>query len=88
MVQIKVNVGGGGGGATHIATKPGLLSELENYKTSEIIIAAGGGGGANVDGTNCHGGYGGGTCGTQTSGYAFGLGGSVNTSSGGQGGGG
>ena len=48
VVQIKVNVGGGGGGATHIATKPGLLSELENYKTSEIIIAAGGGGGANV----------------------------------------
>ena len=46
----------GGGGATHIATKPGLLSELEEFKgtysdvtgtynSSEILIVSGGGGG-------------------------------------------
>ena len=34
-----------GGGATHIATKSGLLSSLENYK-SDILIVSGGGGGA------------------------------------------
>ena len=36
--------GAGGGGATHIATKSGLLLTLENYKT-DILIASGGGGG-------------------------------------------
>lgn len=34
-----------GGGATHIATRSGLLSELKNYK-STILLVAGGGGGA------------------------------------------
>lgn len=34
----------GGGGATHIATKTGLLSELENYKTNILIVSGGGGG--------------------------------------------
>ncbi len=34
-----------GGGATHIATKSGLLSSLENY-ISDILIVSGGGGGA------------------------------------------
>lgn len=39
--------GGVGGGATHIATRSGLLSSLENNKSS-IIIVAGGGGGASA----------------------------------------
>ena len=39
---------GGGGGATHIATKTGLLSTLENYKTN-ILIVSGGGGGHYID---------------------------------------
>ena len=39
---------GGGGGATHIATRSGLLSSLESYK-SNILIVAGGGGGTGGD---------------------------------------
>ena len=35
---------GSGGGATHIATHTGLLSELENSKNSILIVAGGGGG--------------------------------------------
>ena len=38
--------GGVGGGATHIATRSGLLSSLSSY-TNTIIIVAGGGGGSN-----------------------------------------
>ena len=34
----------GGGGATHIATKQGLLKELSNSKDSVLIVAGGGGG--------------------------------------------
>ena len=34
----------GGGGATHIATKSGLLSSLENFKDSILIVSGGGGG--------------------------------------------
>ncbi len=34
----------GGGGATHIATKSGELSELENFQDSIAIVAGGGGG--------------------------------------------
>ena len=34
----------GGGGATHIATKSGLLSSLENSKDSILIVSGGGGG--------------------------------------------
>lgn len=41
--------GGYGGGATHIATRNGLLSSLESYK-SDILIVAGGGGGAEYEG--------------------------------------
>ena len=37
----------GGGGATHIATKSGLLSELSYFK-DRILIVAGGGGGAST----------------------------------------
>ncbi len=45
-------VAGGGGGATHIASKSGLLSELENYKNNIIIVSGGGGGGANANLSN------------------------------------
>lgn len=38
---------GSGGGATHIATKSGLLSTLENSK-SDILIVSGGGGGLGI----------------------------------------
>ena len=38
--------GASGGGATHIATKSGVLSSLANYK-SNVLIVSGGGGGAN-----------------------------------------
>lgn len=34
----------GGGGATHIATITGLLSNLENHKSNILIVAGGGGG--------------------------------------------
>ncbi len=44
---------GAGGGATHIATKSGLLSTLENYK-SNILIVSGGGGGGNLCNTCCN----------------------------------
>ena len=75
----------GGGGATHVATKSGLLSTLENYK-DEIIIVAGGGGGSvpapvlSGSGGGISGGLGyvyNGTYvngGSQVSGYAFGQG--------------
>ncbi len=38
---------GGGGGATHIAIKSGLLSTLESFK-NDILIVSGGGGGAGI----------------------------------------
>ena len=83
---------GGGGGASHIATKSGLLSTLESSKSS-IVIVAGGGGGAdyynyNSAGVKGMGGSGGGITGTysysgtQTSGAAFGKGGSSSKTSG------
>lgn len=40
--------GASGGGATHIANKTGLLSTLESYKDT-ILIVSGGGGGSNYD---------------------------------------
>ena len=39
-----VDSAGSGGGATHIATKSGLLSTLENSKKDIIIVSSGGGG--------------------------------------------
>ena len=59
-------IAGGGGGATHIATKTGTLSTLENSKDSILIVAGGGGGGANIN--SGHGGNGGGYIGND--GYA------------------
>ena len=57
--------GAAGGGATHIATAPGLLSTLSNQRDS-VLIVAGAGGGANLRRDNYgegNGGYGGGTTG-------------------------
>ena len=49
-----------GGGATHIATKSGLLSKLENFKEN-VFIVSGGGGGSFYDASKLvPGGYGGG----------------------------
>ena len=77
----------GGGGATHIALSGGKLNNLQ-YSKDKIIIVAGGGGGG-ISWNNLAGGCGGGatwcnayshlsvftiSAGTQTSGYAFGLG--------------
>ena len=70
--------GGSGGGATHIATKSGLLSNLENYKENILIVSGGGGGVCgNLKDVNNNGGSGGGyigvaidtlaTAGTQSS---------------------
>ena len=44
--------GGGpaGGGATHISTVTGLLSNLENYKSNIIIVSGGGGAGERQNG--------------------------------------
>jgi hypothetical protein len=39
---------GGGGGATHVALLPGLLSGLEWNKSAVMIVAGGGGGGGNL----------------------------------------
>ena len=33
------NVGGGGGGCTHIATQTGILKDLNSYRESIIIVA-------------------------------------------------
>lgn len=63
---------GAGGGATHIATASGLLSELSSNKESVLIVAGGGGGAGGKDGwnddgsgagTQVRGGTGGGTTG-------------------------
>lgn len=45
--DINYRVCGSGGGATHIATKSGLLSTLENSK-NDILIVSGGGGGLGI----------------------------------------
>ena len=82
--------GGGGGGATHIATASGLLSSLSSNKSAVLIVAGGGGGQQNNGrieddttyeyskggGENGQDGVGGTVYagGSQSSGYAFGLG--------------
>ncbi len=76
--------GGAGGGATHIATRTGVLKDLASYKSSIFIVAGGGGGGGHKGQSGYTGGAGGGTSGiaggsgvsvgTQSSGYAFGQG--------------
>ena len=59
--------GAGGGGATHVAVKDGLLKNFSSTYKSEVYIVAGGGGGGATNG-NSTGGYGGGTSGG-TGGY-------------------
>ena len=89
---------GGGGGATHIALRTGLLSNLEDFK-SDILIVSGGGGGAAWIYTSGNGGGYKGTIGyrsetlystnaTQLTGYKFGQGGTGSDSYGTPGGGG
>ena len=57
--------GGTGGGATHIATKSGLLSELSDSLNEIFIISAGGGAGGQETGYTayCYGGHAGGISG-------------------------
>ena len=86
-----------GGGATHIALKTGLLSELSE-DLSDVLIVAGGGGGALDNGNSASGGgmaggdpkYNGSTIsnksGTQSTGYTFGRGEPGVSSAGGGGG--
>ncbi len=49
--------GGSGGGATHIATRSGLLKDLSSYKATILIVSGGGGGSGyslyNIS-TNCN----------------------------------
>ena len=45
----------GGGGATHVATASGLLSNLASNKQSVLIVSAGGGGGGEVSRLNTYG---------------------------------
>ena len=52
-----------GGGATHIALRSGLLSELENYTNDVLIVAGGGGGASNFNNYKGYGGAGGGLTG-------------------------
>lgn len=73
---------GGGGGATHIAKKSGLLNTLENIQNHVLIVASGGAGGYGYYAKWWNGNAGGGIIGgysydktraaTQVSGYAFG----------------
>ncbi|MBR1718385.1 MAG: hypothetical protein IJ715_03860, partial [Bacilli bacterium] len=93
------NYCGSGGGATHMAKVPGILSSLQQHANDgEILIVAAGGGGANANiGGVGNGGAGGGLTGgngpgnavgaTQTSGYQFGQGGNGYLCNGGGGGG-
>ncbi len=78
---------GGGGGATHIATKSGLLSSLKDFKSSILIVSGGGGGGSWLYTAGFGGGYVGTSSlnpehnteslgGSQLNGYSFGVGGS------------
>ena len=76
--------GGVGGGATHIATRSGLLSTLSNQQSSVIIVAGGGGGSNYYKGNSTY--YGNGGSGGGTSGAAGTKSGSANTTNCGQGG--
>lgn len=58
---------GSGGGATHIATKSGLLSGLSSDRLTILCVAGGGGGDNYAYNTLCYGGSGGGTTGGSTS---------------------
>ena len=77
-------VSGAGGGATHIATTSGLLSNLESNKNNILIVSGSGGGstwtyaggnGGGISGTNGENYDNNTNPGTQSTGYAFGEGG-------------
>lgn len=84
---------GSGGGCTHIAKISGTLHDIGASRKSQVLAVAGGGGGrAGGNAVYRGGGTSGesspyGSAGTQTSGYAFGLGGPPNNTGGGTGGG-
>ena len=89
--------GAGGGGATHIATTTGLLSSLEGKTDTVLMVSGAGAGGAWKDAGGSGGGLYGvnGTYktltskgGSQTTGYAFGQGGTGSANQAGGGGGG
>jgi hypothetical protein len=67
---------GGGGGATHIATMTGLLSEIGIDNIDKVLLIAGGGGGSNgpgVGGTNVYGQPGGGDSGGGSGSFGIGT---------------
>ena len=68
---------GAGGGATHIATKSGLLSSLANYKSEILIVSGGGGGGYNRTGASAGGFIG--NNGDNRTGFTTAIGGSQTT---------
>lgn len=51
-----MHYGSGGGGATHFATRDGLLSSLNGYRSNVLIVAGGGGGSQSRAGGNGGGG--------------------------------
>ena len=64
---------GSGGGATHIATKSGLLSDLSSSRSDILIVAGGGGGGGDwiSTGAKIIGGAGGGLSGEDAYTYSY-----------------
>ena len=72
---------GGGGGATHISTRTGVLSSLASYKQDIIIVAGGGGGGDPWTTAGSGGGFKGGSCSTSEGGTQL-SGGAGNVSAG------
>ncbi len=60
------NWNGGGGGATHIASKSGILSTLEKFKSSIYIVSGAGGGATNRPNDGLIGGDGGGNVGNSS----------------------
>ena len=78
---------GSGGGATHIATKTGVLSSLSSNLSNILIVAAGGGGAGCENSSFGKGGSGGGIAGltgTTTGSYGVGSGGSQSAAGTGQ----
>ena len=60
------NWNGGGGGATHVSTKSGLLSNLRNFQNNILIVSGGGGGAMNRLSDGIKGGSGGGYIGNNS----------------------
>lgn len=76
----------GGGGATHIGLKSGLLTSFSSDYTSKLLLVAGGGGGGRQNGNNpSAGGVGGGTSGGTGGGDSSYLGGGATQTAGGAG---